>query len=148
MPAKYAYLLIGFVFAACVCYAAVESYQKQITKASACENSHKLLAVLQFAPYRLRAIDLAPIVPTLNNICGVDVSFFETDGRETERFSLEVEIGGAVITGTSVPERQRPSASDVLALCGTRHPLESCFAVHRSHTCRRNKLGRFPSNFA
>ncbi len=70
-------------------------YQRQT---SACQQSRRLIAILQFAPYELRAEQLASIIPTVNYEGDVAAEFFETDWRVTNRFSLKLSDG--VISGT------------------------------------------------
>jgi hypothetical protein len=100
MGAKYAYVLLGLIFISCICFVLIDGYRAVAVKETACQNSRKLLAILQFAPFRLRAPELTDIVSTMNDLCGVEAAFFETDGRTQNRFSMQFEADGSVISGT------------------------------------------------
>ena len=54
----------------------------------ACERSSRLATVLQYAPYKVRATAMTRLVPTIIDEFGIDVEFFETDHRVTNRFNL------------------------------------------------------------
>ena len=65
---------------------------------AACLQSERLLTVLQYAPYKVRADALLGMVPTINTGYNVRVEFFETDNRTTDRFSI-VQVLPNVIQG-------------------------------------------------
>ena len=124
---------LGLILFACVLVAIIQSYSKGVAHDTACQNSKKLLAVLQFSPYKLRAVDLtgscaspswlpsfspvplfylAPdLVPTINRVCGVRAVFLETDNRITEKFSLAVSSDGSEITGKRRQHIRRSSSN-------------------------------------
>ena len=72
-------------------YESEASTAKQKASEDACRSSTSVLSAIQLVPYKLRAVDLATIVPTLAHLHNVEVTFFETDGRTTDRFSMRQE---------------------------------------------------------
>ena len=65
---------------------------------AACERSGRLVTVLQYAPYTMRAADMGLIAATIDNDFDVDTTFFETDGRTTNRFNLAW-YNGTIVEG-------------------------------------------------
>ena len=84
-----AYLVFVTVYV--VSYESEASTAKQKASEDACRSSTSVLSAIQLVPYKLRAADLAPVVPTLTRLHNVEVTFFETDGRTTDRFSMRQE---------------------------------------------------------
>ena len=55
---------------------------------ASCAASKSTLSALQLVPYQLRAADVLTVAPTLRALYNINVDFFETDGRVTNRFSM------------------------------------------------------------
>ena len=71
---------------------------RQDSDAAACLASQRLITVLEYVPYMLRAADLVSVIPTMNAYYNVQAEFFETDWRTFNNFTL-IATGGNVIEG-------------------------------------------------
>ena len=56
--------------------------------ATSCTASLSTVTAIQLTAYNCRAVDLLPILPTLRAALNVDLEFYETDGRVTNRYSM------------------------------------------------------------
>ncbi len=63
---------------------------RQDGDAAACLASQRLITVLEYVPYELRADALKSVVPTIDTYYNVQIEFFETDWRVTNKFTIEV----------------------------------------------------------
>jgi hypothetical protein len=74
-----------------------EATQRQRV-AVACTTSQNAIALLIAAGWDMRADEMTPIIPTMNQLSECDFTFFETDWRTTPEYSLE-QVGPTTFTG-------------------------------------------------
>ena len=93
------FVLLGVFFLICVGAMVALAIIRQTAQAEACRESQKLLAVLEFVPYELRADGVVSVIPTIDKLYDCKTEFFETDGRTTNIFTLVVSEDKSVISG-------------------------------------------------
>ncbi len=94
--------LLGFLWMTAENNKAAQRQQTAVA-CTAATASQTVVALLIAAGWDMRADEMTPIVPTMNELSECDFTFFETDWRNTSQYSIMIQqTGPTTFTGKTV----------------------------------------------